>query len=479
MIRSSVFLVVWSIALGVGATEYFVDSKGGDDAAAGTSPASAWQSVGKVNRTSLQPGDVVRFKCGGLWRGSLAAKSGQPGRPVTYTSYGQGRKPIIQNTIDCSRPEDWAEKSAGFWQTRPLVRADGSACAKDFGVMIIDGERRGSKKFRHPEWIPGKSERFQRLSKMCDDLDFEYDADTKRVTVKHEGNPGESFKSIELAATAHVVSENACRYVTYDGLWIRYTGSHGFGGGGTMGIVIRNCDISTIGGGLQFWRRDEKTKKIRYPVRYGNGIEFWGACCSNLVERCRIWDVYDAALTNQSNHDPRPERDVVWRDNVIWNAEYSYEYWNHDPNSSTSNILFEHNTCIDAGYCQTHNDRHNPNGAHLMFYANPAPTTNFVVRYNVFVRASDYSFFQSDDWKPDVHDNLVWIPENRVYVRSRDPRSYRAGAKEFARYQQETGLDRDSIFREPKFYDEAKRDYRLVDAPKCPDGTVYGARIEH
>jgi len=190
----------------------------------------------------------------------------------------------------------------------------------------------------------------------------------------------------------------------------------------------------------------------------------------------------------------------VWRDNVVWQAEYSFEYWNHDPASRTCNILVEHNTFVDAGYCWSHNQRPNPNGAHLMLYDNPAATTNFVVRNNVFVRTTEHSAAMWNDWRakdPVVKDglmmenNLYYIPENKIFRmlaagrdRKRNPQaktlSYGAGSDEFAKYKAETGLDRDSIWGLPEFVDPAKRDYRLkpgsLGTARATDGGPMGAR---
>ena len=477
------FLVVmaaWAAALPtrLGAVTYYVDSASGDDANDGRSEAAAWKSLTRANAAAkgLKGGDRVLFRRGGLWRGSLRPGSGEKGNPILYSSYGEGPKPIFQQSADYSDPKDWAELEPGVWST---VRPFGK---QDAGILILDhGERWGVKRM----W--GKHE-------LKDDLDFWFDPEKQNVLVKHPKNPGEAFRSVEIARTTHVISEGGCHDVTYDGLCVRYGAAHGFGGGDTANIVIRNCDVYWIGGGLQYWRTNAKGE--RYPVRYGNGIEFWGACRNNLVERNRLWQIYDAALTNQTKDNPRHETDVTWRDNVIWQAEYSFEYWNHDPRSFTGNVLFEHNTCVDAGSCWSHAQRPNPNGAHLMFYDNSAPTTNFVVRHNVFVRTTDRSTRMFNDWRMkdaaakdglDLHDNLYWIPGNAIYeyhMAARDrkadpsakPLRFGAGADAFARYVAATGLDRGSVYVEPKFRDEAKRDYRLVNGPLCPDGTVYGAR---
>ena len=89
-------------------------------------------------------------------------------------------------------------------------------------------------------------------------------------------------------------------------------------------LVIRDCDVSWIGGGHQTTLPDGT------PVRFGNGIEFWENAHDILVEGCRIWEIYDAALTNQGSRD-NAKLNITYRDNVIWNSEYSFEFWNRGP----------------------------------------------------------------------------------------------------------------------------------------------------
>ena len=450
-------------AVAASAATYYIDSEAGCDSGNGTTPASAWRSLEKVNALKAKPGDKVLFKRGGLWRGTLHPASGEKGKPVTYSWYGKGPKPILQNSSDRSKPEDWFEESPGIWSTQTNAAA---MLPFDVGIFICDhGKRWGVKKWRNPEW---------KVQALENPLDYWYDPDKKRVLVRFDGNPGKVFSSIELAFTRHVVDEGGRHDVTYDGLWVRYGAAHGFGGGSTRNITIRNCDVSWIGGGLQFWQRNEKTGKIAHPVRYGNGIEFWGNASNNLVERNRLWEIYDAALTNQGRDDV--ETDIVWRDNVIWNAEYSFEYWNA---KLTSNVTFEHNTCVDAGRGWAHAQRPDPNGAHLMYYHNRAATTNFVVRSNVFCRATEWTARSGLDWRYGlVHDNnLVWnegkVPVTRWLEGKNmallDWRGYCA-----------LGFDPYGAFAKPIFVDEAKRDYRLVEGSPgwrlASDGSPVGAR---
>ncbi|MBR1588654.1 MAG: right-handed parallel beta-helix repeat-containing protein, partial [Kiritimatiellae bacterium] len=445
------------------AATWHVDSAGGDDAADGTSPATAWRTLDRVNRATIAPGDRVLFRRGGLWRGTLRPASGAPGKPVVYSWYGTGPKPILQNSSDRSRPEDWFEESPGLWSTR---MGPAEMLPLDVGIFICDhGKRWGVKKWRNPEW---------KMQELANPLDYWYDPDKKRVLVRFERNPGEAFSSIELAFTRHVVEQGGRHDVTYDGLWVRYGAAHGFGGGSTRNITIRNCDISWIGGGLQFWRRNEATGAIVYPVRFGNGIEFWGNAASNLVERNRLWEIYDAALTNQGRDDT--ETDIVWRDNVIWNAEYSFEYWNA---KLTANVTFEHNTCVDAGGGWAHAQRPDRNGAHLMYYHNRAATTNFVVRNNIFCRATEWTCRSGLDWRYGLaHDgNLVWNEGSVPVIRWLEGKGRQLLGWDGYRA---LGFDPHGAFAKPVFVNEAARDYRLAEGSSgrtlATDGGPVGAR---
>ncbi|MFC7587095.1 right-handed parallel beta-helix repeat-containing protein [Nonomuraea antimicrobica] len=72
-------------------TTYYVDSRAGDDAAAGTSAGTAWKSLEKVNAAELKPGDTVAVKRGSGFTGPLTlAASGTAARPITVKAYGSG-----------------------------------------------------------------------------------------------------------------------------------------------------------------------------------------------------------------------------------------------------------------------------------------------------------------------------------------------------------------------------------------------------
>ncbi len=333
----------------------------------------------------------------------------------------------------------------------------------DIGNLILDhGEKWGVKK-----WA---------IAELTQPLDYLYDSANRRIVVKCDQNPASAFKSIELAQTRHVVAETDCHDVTYEGLTIRYTGSHGFGGANTRNITIRLCDICWIGGGLQFFYPNGR------PVRYGNGIEFGGDVRGILVEKCRLWEIYDAALTNQGRgNEPgeADEFDITYRDNVIWNAEYSFECWNGPEFSKLQRITFEHNTCVNAGFGWGHNQRPQVNGAHLMFYDNRAETKDFIVRNNIFCNTTEYNTRMMSDWRSGLtmDNNLYYMPDKPI-IWWLNKKKYLCS--DFAVYQQELQMDLHSIYAAPEFVDAANHDYRLksgtVGTALASDGGPVGAR---
>ncbi|NOZ20142.1 MAG: right-handed parallel beta-helix repeat-containing protein [Planctomycetes bacterium] len=614
-IGSAVMVQMATCGNGLGAGRaFYVDSMAGDDANKGDSPALAWASLERANHADLRPGDTVRFKRGGVWRGTLLPQSGEEGKPVTYTSYGEGEKPLLLGSVARSKPSDWTRTGENVWATakptwtpkhiimdlrrtdwgchrekdakistrmqeseagRALVvecQASGSrgnyiqawgpeidwGKVGDFGFMLLRFRARCTKPFRigpirvlrsgrpwttyasagpagpeiGTEWKdygvrlrihsmgemarlhislggvlpPNAVFEFQPLElaasecseqrlldvdvgniifdhgKACgwkrwkiEDVkrpyDYFYDGKDMRVFVCSEKNPAEAHSSIELALRRHIIDQGGKHDIVYDGLALKYGAAHGFGGGSTARLIIRNCDLSYIGGGHQF------TTAGGRPVRFGNAIEFWGACRDNLVERCRIWEVYDAALTNQGRGPKSIQENITYRNNIISNCEYSFEYWNNPETARTRNIRFINNTCVDAGVVWSHAQRPNPNGSHLMFYSNRADSEGIEIKYNIFYNSTEWGSRYSAGWKPlpDMDYNAWYVPVGelcyffREHIKGDDVEGYR----------KKTGLDRHSFFGDPKLVDPKNGDYRLApDSPVRnlrPDGGPMGA----
>ncbi len=113
-------------------TVYYVDSADGDDGNAGTSAASAWKTLNRVNATTFLPGDSILFKAGGVWQGTLYPKgSGVDGRPVRIDKYGDGPKPLIAGNGADAAVYFYSQE---YWEVRNLEITNYAA---------TPGERRG------------------------------------------------------------------------------------------------------------------------------------------------------------------------------------------------------------------------------------------------------------------------------------------------------------------------------------------------
>jgi hypothetical protein len=298
------------------------------------------------------------------------------------------------------------------------------------------------------------------LDELSKPYEYYYDRASQRVFLYLDSPPASRHSRIELALARHIVNQGGKHHVTYANLALMYGAAHGFGGGDTHHLVIRDCDLGYIGGAHQLTTDDG------HPVRFGNAIEFWGAAHDHLVEGCRIWEVYDAALTNQGRGPDSQQINITYQNNVIWNSEYSFEYWNGPESAVTKNIRFLHNTCVGAGRGWAHAQRPDPNGSHLMFYSNTAATSGIAIKYNIFFDHTDWGCRYSSGWDvlPEMDYNL-WFSETGTMAYW-----FRDKIVGFDEYCQKTGLDHHSQFADPQFIDAARNDFRL--SPDSPARSV-------
>ncbi len=426
--------VPFLVANTVFAATYYVSNQGADQND-GRSPESAWATLARVNKANLQPGDKVLFHRGHAWRGQLVPDSGGESGCVTYAAYAEGDKPLLLGSISKGKPDDWTDEGNGIWSAGDLTI--------DVGNIIFGNEETcGVKKWHKVD--------------LRRNHDFWYDKATHTVELWSGENPARCYGRIECALDRHGIDESGRHYVTYENLAVKYAGAHGIGGGNTHHITVRNCDFGFIGGGEL--RRYKSTE----PERYGNGIEFWSKAHDNLVEGCRLWEIYCAALTNQSHplisqtHGPSTAQyNITYRNNVIWNAEYSWEYWNRPENSETHDVYFVHNTCVNAGHGWSHWQRSDPpSGRQLCFSVSPARAHNIVIRNNIFYEAKANAFFAPSWSRAQIQalviDHNCWYQAEGKMILFKDA-SYPMA--DFAKYQAEWGKEPHSICAVPRFID--------------------------
>ncbi len=416
----TIFLsAIFSILLGTAvanAQDYYV-SNSGSDSYSGISQERPWKTVSKVNSYRFKPGDVIHFKCADSWREQLIPMSGSEKGYIEYTSYGSGEKPTFLGSINKSKTSDWSDSGNNIWTLKLSESLN-----KDIGNLIFDnGTSLGIKVFNENEL----------------DTQNKFWFDGKTVKMYSLKNPAQLYKDIECAVTKLIIDESSKRYVKYSGLALKYGAAHGIGGGDTHHIIVSNCDISYMGGG-----------ELINRIRFGNGIEFWGNAHDNLVEGCKIWEIYDAALTNQGAGDRVMQYNITYTENNIWNAEWSYEFWNYSENGKSYNIYFENNICRNAGYGWGHSQRPDKSGMHICFSDNIAATNGVYVRNNIMEYSQSCTMYVAKVWNG--VETLVF--ENNHYTQTKNSviAAWAVNSKiyfpdDFEIYKKETGKDKDSV----------------------------------
>ena len=114
----------WGVATGLvvgwasvaGAATYYVDATNGNDSASGTTIATAWKTINKVNTSTFAAGDQILFKRGEVWRESLVPPlSGASGSPIVFDAYGTGEAPTITGSLDLPAAA-WSVDSGNVWK---------------------------------------------------------------------------------------------------------------------------------------------------------------------------------------------------------------------------------------------------------------------------------------------------------------------------------------------------------------------------
>ncbi|PNW26479.1 CBM96 family carbohydrate-binding protein [Formosa algae] len=77
---------------------FYFDSENGNDDNDGTSEATAWKSITKLEEVTLAPGSKILLKRGGVWSGEdLVFKgSGIANNPILIDAYSTGDKPLLE-----------------------------------------------------------------------------------------------------------------------------------------------------------------------------------------------------------------------------------------------------------------------------------------------------------------------------------------------------------------------------------------------
>lgn len=346
----------------VSGTRYYV-SMSGNDENPGTSPNLAWRSADRVKTAALSYGDGVFFERGGVWRGvSLACVSG-----VTYAAYGEGEKPkLLGSDKDYADPSLWQETDVpNVWKTKDNIF--GSA-----GFVSFNNGEKFAKKV-------------SAQSALSEDFTF-YDGTASNSPVyvySSAGNPGSVYDNIEIAPGRSIFSASDKKDCVIDNLCLMYTGWHGIRFSYVEHMSVTNCVIGYIGGTGE-------------TSRWGNGIEFWNSSYGsenrkNIVKNNYIFEIYDAALTNQykgESENPSQQTFIEYSGNLIEYATYGFEFFSRQQNSNLDimkNITVKNNIVRSSGFGWGEENRPvKGQSADVKGWESKNRTENFSIENNIF-----------------------------------------------------------------------------------------------
>ena len=108
---------------------YYISSVRGNDENDGRSPDSPWKTCSMLASAELMRGDTVLFECGSVFREQMDIISG-----VTYSSYGNGEKPLFYGSFDASGKDAWERVDEDIYRYREYIDM-----YKDIGNVVFDG----------------------------------------------------------------------------------------------------------------------------------------------------------------------------------------------------------------------------------------------------------------------------------------------------------------------------------------------------
>lgn len=253
------------------AVTYYVSSQG-DDAQAGTSVATAWRSISKVNSVTFQPGDRVLFEGGQTFAGCIILKgAGTPTQPLVISSYGAGPATIASGTSIGF----YSYNAAGIELRRLTFVGDGRLATPSSGVAFyLD--------------LPSTALSHLRLDSL--DISGYRDSgisigswkgssgyDDVRITasqVHANGEAGLQSYSEGLSAHHNWYIANCQAFDNSGRSDVTYTHTgNGIVLGGVDGVLIEHCQAYHNG-----WLNANPS---------GGPVGIWGYCCNNLtIQKC-------------------------------------------------------------------------------------------------------------------------------------------------------------------------------------------------
>lgn len=282
-------MLVCVLATVAGATTYYVDATGGDDAKDGQSAATAWKTIAKVNGVSFVAGDQILFKRGEVWRESLVpASSGAAGSPILFDAYGTGDAPTITGAQDLPA-SSWTLDSGNIWKA--------SITSSSFNYILFGGSSWGLKH------TTGKSS-------CVAPYDFYFASNV--LYVYSAGNPATYYGSVAamLMTNGQLIYVNGKSWLQFQHLRLTYFDAYGLRvAGASDHITVANMEAQgmipagALPHGFYVNASPNPTDINFYNVeahRNYDGFRFDGGAAGITLKNCKAYANRDKGLQDNT-----------------------------------------------------------------------------------------------------------------------------------------------------------------------------------
>lgn len=366
MFKKLLLIILLFIPKAYSQVTYYISSDG-DDRNSGTSPELPWATLKELTR-----GNIYRFKRGDTFRFPIPKSKSEIDKRIEIASYGTGRKPVFDffKTIEKKK---WTLVGKNIW--RACVNQDSlkdisKAEINNIGFIKWQGYILGNK--------------FQNINNLSANWDFYSNEGCLYIYLDKDP----SLERIQVSV--NITGINLSSNLNISDIEIIGAGGHAINGANLNSVILKNIDISQIGGCYLAGYKDGN-------VRYGNGIQFFNGCNNCHVENCTVSQVYDAAFTMQGDIPQILFSNTVFKNNLSRDNGQTFEIWARGGGVGFLDCKFINNKCYNAGFGWSNIVRPDKGtGVHILSYALEISKCDILFENNIFYNAKDGLYFFLD-----------------------------------------------------------------------------------
>ncbi len=203
--------------------------------------------------------------------------------------------------------------------------------------------------------------------------------------------------------------------VIVENIEISGAGYHGISIISESNVLISNCFIHDIGGGIH----------QSSGAKYGNGIQIWASVCDNIaIYKSIVTDCFDAGITPQCDTNQRGNSsNLFFLNNLVERCNYGFEAFHSSTSYTMQNVVASNNIFYDikditGGYRLTQSSTDYTALLCLWAYSNSNSSILIDHNFGFKSQASAISYA----WRSDVRPPIIFT--NNTLITSNEPIKY-------------------------------------------------------